>query len=204
VVQIAVKRLRDIGGQLTDELNAHQLAAATSHIDALTHPLSRDDIESLLLLLPDNGDTASGLNWNVLHAIEASPVWPLWDTLKNDRSEWVQILRRRLANTGVQPPAHKGRSPISRLVRRCIIGFALVFATQALFLQMSGRKVLISSGLERVYIFEGDLVSDIPPRNEQEAARTTEAVWRWCRYWTGLRVKHFPLPGREQCFIITP
>lgn len=89
-----------------------------------------------------------------------------------------------------------------RIVRRFIIGFALIFTLQALALQVSGRKVLISSGLERVYIYEGDLVSDIPPRSKQEAARTTEAVWRWCRYWTGLKVKEFPLPGREQCFIM--
>lgn len=100
MVQIAVKGLRDLGVQLTDGLDACQLAEASLHIDALTHPLSRDDICALLPLLPDGGDTASGLNWAVLHAIEASPVWPLWDALKNDDSEWVQILRRRLANTG--------------------------------------------------------------------------------------------------------
>jgi hypothetical protein len=58
----------------------------------------------LLLLLPDGGDTASGLNWTILHAIEASPVWPLWDTLRSDENEWAKILRRRLANAGIQPP----------------------------------------------------------------------------------------------------
>ena len=104
MVQSAVKRLRDIGGQLTDKLDDQQLVAATSAIDALSHPLSAEDIRALLLLLPDGGDTASGLNWTILHAIEASPVWPLWDTLRNNENEWVQILRRRLANAGVPPP----------------------------------------------------------------------------------------------------
>ena len=89
-----------------------------------------------------------------------------------------------------------------RTVRRFIIGVAMIFTLQALALQVSGRKVLISSGWERVYIFEGDLVSSIPPRSKQEAARTTEAVWRTCLYWTGLKVKEFPLPGREKCFIM--
>jgi hypothetical protein len=104
VVQNAVKRLHDIGGQLTDKLDDQQLAAATSAIDALSHPLSAEDIRALLLLLPDGGDTASGLNWTILHAIEASPVWPLWETLGSNENEWVQILRRRLANAGLQPP----------------------------------------------------------------------------------------------------
>ena len=105
MVQDAVKRLQGIGHQLTDELDAQQLAVVTTYIDALTHPLSPDDIRALLLLLPEGGDTAAGLNWSILHAIEASPVWPLWDALRNDRSEWVQILRRRLANAGLHPPS---------------------------------------------------------------------------------------------------
>jgi len=105
VVQDAVKRLHDIGGHLTDNLDTHQLAAATSSIDALSHPLSAEDIRALLLLLPEGGDTASGLNWTILHAIEASPAWPLWDTVRNDESEWVQILRRRLVNAGLQAPS---------------------------------------------------------------------------------------------------
>jgi hypothetical protein len=104
LVQNAVKQLHDIGGQLTDKLDNRQLAAATSAIDALSHPLSAEDIRALLLLLPDGGDTASGLNWTILHAIEASPVWPLWDTLRSDENEWAKILRRRLANAGIQPP----------------------------------------------------------------------------------------------------
>ena len=105
MVQDAIKRLHDIGGQLTDKLDVQQLAAATLHIDALTHPLSAEDIRALMLLLPEGGDTASGFNWTLLHAIEASPVWPLWDTLRSDGSEWVRILRGRLANAGMQPPS---------------------------------------------------------------------------------------------------
>jgi hypothetical protein len=104
MLQDAVRRLHDVGGQLSDELDAEQLAQATASIDLLSHPLSAEDIRALMLLLPSGGDTASGLNWTILHAIEASPVWPLWDTLRSDENEWVRILRLRLANAGLQPP----------------------------------------------------------------------------------------------------
>ena len=105
MVQDAVRRLHDVGGHLSDALDAEQLAQATASIDQLSHPLSPEDIRALLLLLPSGGDTASGLNWTILHAIEASPVWPLWDTLRGDENEWVRILRLRLANAGMYPPA---------------------------------------------------------------------------------------------------
>ena len=105
MVQEAVRQLHDIGGQLTDQLTDQQLAAATAGIDAFKHPLSEADIKALLLLLPDEGDTASGLNWTILHAIEASPVWPLWDTLRNEQNEWVRIFMLRLANAGEYPPS---------------------------------------------------------------------------------------------------
>lgn len=105
MVQDAVRRLNDMGGQLSDELDAEHLAQATAYIDLLSHPLSAVDIRALLLLLPSGGDTASGLNWTILHAIEASPAWPLWDTLRSDENEWVRILRLRLANAGMHPPS---------------------------------------------------------------------------------------------------
>ena len=106
MIQNAVKMLLNIGEQLTNELDTEQLAAATSYTDALDHPLSSDDINALLPLLPDDGDTASGINWTILHAIEASPEWPMWEALKDERNEWVQILLSRLANVGEKPPTN--------------------------------------------------------------------------------------------------
>ncbi len=105
VVQDAVKRLHGVGGQLTDGLTDQQLAKATALVDALRHPLSAEDIKALMLLLPSDGDTASGLNWTILHCIEASPAWPLWDTLRSNENEWIRILRLRLANAGEHPPS---------------------------------------------------------------------------------------------------
>ena len=108
MVQKAVRELCQISTKLTDDLDAAQLNAATKIIDALIHPLGFDDIRELILLLPQDGDTASGLNWSILHAIEAAPHWPLWDTLEDERNEWVHIFRLRLANGGIFPPAECG------------------------------------------------------------------------------------------------
>ncbi len=95
MVQNAVKELCGVSEQLTDDLDVGQLAAATKHIDALTHPLKPDDIRALLPLLPRDGDTAAGLNWSLLHAIEAAPDWPMWDLLGDQGNEWVRIFRLR-------------------------------------------------------------------------------------------------------------
>jgi len=105
MVQNAVKELCGVSEKLTDNLDADQLAAATKHIDALAHPLKPDDIRALLPLLPQDGDTAAGLNWSLLHAIEAAPDWPMWDLLADHTNEWVRIFRLRLANGGFHPPA---------------------------------------------------------------------------------------------------
>ncbi|MCW3835458.1 hypothetical protein ACFQ1E_07035 [Sphingomonas canadensis] len=89
--------------KLTDDLDAGQLAVATKYIDALTHPLAPDDIRSAMALLPAEGDTAAGLNWSLLHAIEAAPDWPMWELLADRSNEWVRILRLRLANADIHP-----------------------------------------------------------------------------------------------------
>lgn len=107
MVQNAVKELCGVSEQLRDDLDADQLAAATKHIAALRHPLEPDDVRALLSLLPQDGDTAAGLNWSLLHAIEAAPDWPMWDLLGDQDNEWVRIFRLRLANGGVHPPAYK-------------------------------------------------------------------------------------------------
>lgn len=105
MVQDAVKKLCAVSKELTDSLNTEQLATAAEQIDALIHPLSPDDIRALLGLLPQAGDTAAGLNWSILHAIEASPNWPMWDLLSEQGNEWVRIFWLRLANRSLHPPA---------------------------------------------------------------------------------------------------
>ncbi|KRA59316.1 hypothetical protein ASD79_11535 [Caulobacter sp. Root655] len=108
MVQDAVKGLLAISNTLSDDLRAEQLDAAVKELDALAAPLSEEDVRALLSLLPQGGDTAFGLNWTVLHAIESALCWPLWDTLQDERSEWTRILRLRLANAGLHPPQEGG------------------------------------------------------------------------------------------------
>ena len=105
MVQTAVRKLSAIAPQLTDALDSDQLAAASAQIDALIHPLQPDDIRVLVRLLPPDGDVAAGLNWTLLHTIEAAPVWPMWDLLDDKDNEWVQTFLLRLANAGITPPA---------------------------------------------------------------------------------------------------
>ena len=108
MVQDAVSRLCRIVPILSDQLDPAQLDAAVRLLDALVHPLSADDIRALMRLLPSEGDLAHGLNWTILHAIEASPEWPLWDTLQDRESEWVRTFLVRLANDGCHPPWERG------------------------------------------------------------------------------------------------
>ena len=108
MIQDAVSRLCRIVPVLSDQLDPAQLDAAVRLLDSLVHPLSPDDIRALMRLLPPEGDLAHGLNWTILHAIEASPDWPLWDTLQDRESEWVSTFLTRLANDGCHPPWESG------------------------------------------------------------------------------------------------
>jgi len=108
VIQDAVSRLCRLVPILSDQLDPAQIDAAVRLLDALIHPLSSDDIRALMRLLPPEGDLAYGLNWTILHAIEASPDWPLWDTLQDRESEWVSTFLVRLANGGCYPPSEGG------------------------------------------------------------------------------------------------
>ena len=107
-LQDAVKSLLEIGDTLTDSLSVEQLYAAEVWLNALAAPLSEDDVRTLAFLLPHGGDTAFGLNWTILHKIEAAPCWPLWDALTDERNEWTRILRSRLAKGGLFPPPELG------------------------------------------------------------------------------------------------
>jgi hypothetical protein len=95
-----VADLTKIAPQLTSTLRQDQLDEAVRLLDAMPHPLAREDVAALVSLLPSDGDDACGLNWTILHAIEASPAWPLWELLDDPAHEWIVILRSRLRNAG--------------------------------------------------------------------------------------------------------
>ncbi len=108
-VQPAIAELRRLAPQLDDSLDQATLTAASAAIDQIVQPLSTDDLEALVALLPANGDDAYGLNWVVLHGIEAAEDWPRWDLLEDLDHWWVRLFRLRLANAGMHDP--RGSTP---------------------------------------------------------------------------------------------
>ena len=107
-MQEAVQDLCRIAPKLTESLNLEQITAAQNCIESLVSPLSTDDISALISLLPADGDTAYGLNWSILHAIEAAPQWPKWDMLRDEGNDWVRSLRQRLVNAGFEATQELG------------------------------------------------------------------------------------------------
>jgi len=110
-MQEAVRDLCGIAPKLTENLTLEQITAAQTRIECLVPPLSADDVSALISLLPADGDTAYGLNWSVLHAVEAAPEWPLWDMLRDEGNDWIRRFRQRLANAGFEAPRDIGSKP---------------------------------------------------------------------------------------------
>ena len=103
-MQDAVRQLVAIAPTLDDSLDEDPLKAAADLLDQLLQPLSEDDVRALLSLLPPSGDTAFGLNWTILHRIEAAPSWPIWTALADTDNEWTAMFLTRLKNGGyIQP-----------------------------------------------------------------------------------------------------
>lgn len=103
-LQSAIADLTGLGLTLDDSLDQSQLDVASEAIDRIAQPLSSEDLRALISLLPRNGDTAFGLCLTLVAAVEASALWPRWELLEDQTNEWVEILRRRLANGGFEPP----------------------------------------------------------------------------------------------------
>jgi hypothetical protein len=103
-MQPAVRDLLALTSTLRDDIDFSIIEQATPILDRLASPIEGDDVEGLLSLLPPNGDTAFGLNWTILHAIESSTAWPRWDFLTDTHNEWIEILTLRLRNGGYERP----------------------------------------------------------------------------------------------------
>ena len=109
MAQDAVTAILDITPTLVEQLDLPQIEAIEKLLSSLVLPLSLDDVRALVSLLPANGDTAYGLNWSILHLVEAAPGWPHWEALQFQQGEWIDTLVRRLANAGVYPPPRPRR-----------------------------------------------------------------------------------------------
>ena len=94
-------------GRLPDEDSAEQAdldeRVALLNEVALERP-SRDEVLALLPLFPADDSTCFGLAWTLLHIIESSPDWPIWDELRAIDGEWAETLTIRLANAGEKRP----------------------------------------------------------------------------------------------------
>jgi hypothetical protein len=108
-MQDAVRQLVTVAPMLTDSLDEDPINVAADLLDHLVRPLSEADVRALLSLLPPSGDTAFGLNWVILHAIEAAPSWPIWTALTDTNNEWTALLLARLERGGyIQPQSSSG------------------------------------------------------------------------------------------------
>ncbi len=100
----SITTLVSLDTTLHDDLDHSVIQTAVDQLDQLPQNLTASEVAALFQLLPDNGDTAFGLNWTILHAIEAQPLWPAWELLDNEQNEWHRILTRRLANARITRP----------------------------------------------------------------------------------------------------
>ena len=69
--------------------------------DALKEIPTAEEAVALVDIFPSDESTALGLAWSLVHAIEASPAWPVWSAL-DDRNWWVTYLRERCERAGLQ------------------------------------------------------------------------------------------------------
>lgn len=104
-MQESVARLVAVAPKFTQAMDDAALEAASKLVLQLTGPYGEDDVRALFSLLPADDDDAYGLNWPILHAIESSPAWPLWDLLEDRGNAWAARLAGRLANVGLHPPS---------------------------------------------------------------------------------------------------
>ncbi|WP_150125432.1 hypothetical protein [Sphingomonas sp. LM7] len=101
-MQQVVSQLLSVAPKITTDMGQPKMDEAVALLDALSHPLPADDIAALMSLLPSDGDDACGLNWTILHSVEASPHWPPWDLLGDRENEWVDTFLIRLENAGIR------------------------------------------------------------------------------------------------------
>jgi hypothetical protein len=97
-----VRRLIELG-PLPDEsapLEAFQRVEKALH--AITPPPSPEEARALVRLF--GPDDCYGMAWTLLHLVEKTPGWPLWDCLDDTSNEWIQDLRDRAERAGFSPP----------------------------------------------------------------------------------------------------
>lgn len=64
-----------------------------SALRALVLPISEADAGVLAGLFGD--DDCYGLAWTLIHVIETTPGWPLWELLPTGGGKWIELRRAR-------------------------------------------------------------------------------------------------------------
>ena len=93
-MQPAVQEFVELG-RLPDGADAsvEDLRRREEILGRIRTPLIDDEARALTACF--GTDDCFGFAWNLLHAIETSPSWPLADILGNADNEWIGRLRER-------------------------------------------------------------------------------------------------------------
>jgi hypothetical protein len=103
-VRQAFQNLADLGPLPASEALGEQTARQYEEaVKALPPTPTAKEAVALVELLPPDDSAAFGLAWSILHVIEASPAWPVWEVL-DDHTVWVRRLRERCERSGLARP----------------------------------------------------------------------------------------------------
>jgi hypothetical protein len=85
-VRHEIENLIQLGPLPADDALDQEVASRfVEAIDGLPACPTGEEAAALVAILPPDDSTAFGLAWSLLHAIEASPEWPVWGAL-DDRN----------------------------------------------------------------------------------------------------------------------
>ena len=73
--------------------------------DSFQSAATDDEAVALLDLLSRSDDDMFEVNWTILHFIESAPGWSVWPALLATSGWWADLLKKRLKNAGLMPPA---------------------------------------------------------------------------------------------------
>jgi hypothetical protein len=82
--------------------SAQQITDWQVAIEKIKPPVSDEEAKALADLFPATEDDCFGLAWSLIHLVETSPHWPLKQCLEGRDNPWIELLRLRLRNAGIE------------------------------------------------------------------------------------------------------
>ena len=101
-MRIEVSRLASKGQLPSSKRSVQEISDWQVVFEKILPPVSDEEAEVLTNLFPADDDDCFGLAWSLVHLIETSPHWPLKKCLEKIDNPWIDLLRLRLRNTGVE------------------------------------------------------------------------------------------------------